>query len=119
MDRLVRAVAAMTSSSRAFPGGLLEEMGVGAGGAQEVLQARPLARHTCRPGHVCAPGSLTPGAGWARCPAPPPAQVAKSQIPRNHQEQARAGVFLPKPDFSAAWPLFHRAFFRPWCWAGV
>lgn len=29
MDRLVRAVAAMTSSSRAFPGGVLEEMGVG------------------------------------------------------------------------------------------
>ena len=44
MDRLVRAAAAMTSSSRAFPGGALEEMGMGGGGvgrAQEVLQARP------------------------------------------------------------------------------
>lgn len=56
VDRLVRAAAAMTSSSLAFPGGVLEEMGAGHGWGPASTPGPspdPAYTHTCRPGHVC------------------------------------------------------------------
>lgn len=76
-----------------FSWGFWMEMGVGASGAQDT-PGLPWPNTRAGLGHVCAPGSPLQGAGWARCSSPPPALELLFQIPRNHQEQAWAGVFL-------------------------
>lgn len=117
LDRLVRATAAMTSSSRDFPGGALggrgqEQVGLASTAGPALSLAHIRRGHLCV--HQLPPSpqalglrpSYTPSSGYR----PPNLQEPPGTGPG-------AGVSR-KPEFSAIWVLSHGGSFRPWSWIG-
>lgn len=117
LDRLVRATAAMTSSSRDFPGGALggrgqEQVGLASTAGPALSLAHIRRGHLCV--HQLPPSpqalglrpSYTPSSGYR----PPNLQETPGTGPG-------AGVSR-KPEFSAIWVLSHGGSFRPWSWIG-
>ena len=121
VDRLVRAAAAMTSCSRDFPGGSLEETRVASSKYFRHLSwpcARVRARTRVRAqARDQAPAPSLQALG-RRPISTPQLRLQSPRSPGTSGNMAWAGV-SPKSELSATWALFHSDFFRAWSWTGV